>query len=350
MSLSRSYAPSSFPMNLLDYLQKKLTGLKIHCRWKWHSFVDPRCRAHAKKLLEGNVPLIIRLHSPGVGLFAHLNWMLWISWWAERHGRDLKIECTSPNYASDSAKGDWLRALLQRKSPFSGKHAKILTVKRWEHLPMSMEHDIPFSIKDGRDVLRRHFAICEPLARQLEAFKQKHFRGDFIVGLHYRGTDKIIEAPRIAYKDAVETARRTLRAVASSGVPVVLFVASDEAQFVKHVKAELAEFRVVMVEETLRSANAAPLHQSGGEGLRKAQEALLDALLLGESDVLIKTASGLSGWAPILGKEMPIIILSESFERCACYPDSEIAKHAFVEGKEAEAVAVALTARSESVT
>ena len=332
-------------MKLLEFVQKKLVGLKIFLRWKWHCLVDPRRRAHAQKLLDGSAPLIIRLHSPGVGLFAHLNWTLWISAWAERHGRTLKIECTSPNYAPDSGKGDWLHALLQRKAPFPAGRAQVLTVQRWEYLPMSMEHDTPFSIQDGRDVLRRNFAISDPLAQQLEAFKQAHFHGDFLVGLHYRGTDKIIEAPRIAYGDAVGAARRALQAAAASlnGRPVALFVASDEARFVEFVRAELPEFRVIMVEETLRSASAQPLHQTGtGQGLRKAQEALLDALLLGESDVLIKTASGLSGWAPILGKEMPIVILSESFERCACYPDSEIAKSAFPESKEAEAVAAAL--------
>ena len=337
-------------MKILERIQKKLVALKIHCRWQWHRVVDPLRRAHAQKLLDGSDPLIIRLHSPGVGLFAHLNWALWSSWWAERHGRVLKIECTSPNYAPDGGKGDWLHALLQRKAPFPEGRAKVLTVQRWEYLPIALEHGTPLSIRDGRDVLRRHFALADTLAQQLAAFKQAHFHGDFIVGLHYRGTDKIIEAPRIAYGDAVRAARRALEAAAASlhGTPVALFVASDEAGFVQHVQEELADFRVVTVAETLRSANGEPLHQSGGQGLRKAQEALLDSLLLGESDVLIKTASGLSGWAPILGKEMPIVILSEAFERCATYPDSEIAQHAFQEGQEAQAVAAALSLSQEA--
>jgi len=216
---------------------------------------------------------------------------------------------------------------------------------------MSMEKAPPFTIQDGRDVLRRNFAISDPLAQQLEAFKQAHFHGDFIVGLHYRGTDKSIEAPRSSYDDAVQTARRALQAAAAAlhGKPVVLFVASDEARFVEYVKAEIPEFRVVMVDEALRSSDSRPLHQTGqGQGLRKAMDAMLDALLLGESDVLIKTASGLSGWATIFGKAMPIILLSQPFERSAWYPDSVIAQQAFQRGNEAEAVAVALKSWKEA--
>ena len=148
---------------------------------------------------------------------------------------------------------------------------------------------------------------------------------------------------RLAYDEAVESARRTLEAAAAARgrAAVVLFVASDEADFLACVRAEISDFRVCLQEGALRSDGAMPLHQTEGEGLRKAKEAFLDCLLLGEADLLIKTASMLSGWAPIIGKPMPVLSLCDPFERCRWFPDSEIAQSAFRPGHEAEAVAAA---------
>lgn len=328
-------------MRLLHYVGKKLVALRIFIRARWYGVAERFCRARARAVLDGKAPVIIRFDSPGVGLFAHLNWLAWTVAWGERTGRVLQIECISPSYAEET-EADWLPSLLQAREPLPAGRAKVLTVKRWEHLPVSRELGA-FSMADGRDVLRRHYAVSEEMARERDAFVRAHFDGAFVVGLHYRGTDKQIEAPRVAYGEVLKTVRRVLESAAATrgAKAVVLFVASDEADFLACVKAELPDFRVCMQEGALRSDGARPLHQTGGEGLRKAKEAFLDCLLLGETDLLIKTASMLSGWAPIIGKPMPVLSLSDPFERCLWFPDSEIAQSAFRSGQEAEAVAAA---------
>ena len=333
-------------MKYLGFVRQKLQGLKIYCRWKWHTFEEPIQRARIRAKLKGSGPVVVRFCSPGVGLSAHLNWCLWFAGWAERHGRLFRVECTSPNYGPGPQTRDWLPALLHQTSPFPEGRHPVVHVGRWEYLPVSQEGLPPLSMAEARALFRRHFAVTEHLLAQVRAFKRTHFGDDFVVGLHYRGTDKALEAVRIAYDDAVLSAERTLRAIVAHGVTPVLFLATDEAQFVRYVREKLPDFRVVVVEDSLRAVNDEPLHKAASnQGLRKAQEALLDALLLGESDLLIKTASGLSGWAPILGKEMPVVMLSEPFAQNAWFPDSAITDCASFIGQEATAVEAALEMR-----
>ena len=318
--------------------------LRIYWRWGWLSLRDPMQRAVIGRRLKRNGPVTFRMHCPGLGLFAHLNWCLWLAGWAERQGRVCRFECTSPNYGTPSGSLDWLPSVLGQKSSMAASESMRMTVRRWEFLPFSLGSGVPATLAEARSLLSRHFDVPDALVKRSKAFIDAQFGSDFVVGLHYRGTDKHIEAARTTYEDAIASANRACQALQAAGVSsVTIFVATDEERFAEHIIRSIPKVRVVMMDDALRSAGGESIHAvSSNDGLRKAEEAMMDALLLGESRLLIKTASTLSGWAPILGNAMPVVLLSKPFDRCNWFPDAILAECSVDAGREAEAVNLAL--------
>lgn len=324
------------------------TTLGIYLRWGWLNLEDPARRAHLRRCLSHPGPVTFRMHSPGLGLFAHLNWCLWLAGWAEQEKRLCHYECTSPNYRNDAGPRDWLQSILRQKAPAPGSRSRHIAIRRWEWMPYTVGSGIPTSLTEARDLFHRNFAVADPLLQRARKFIAAHFDGHFIIGLHYRGTDKHIEASKTTYEDAIAAVDRAACALAEAGVsPVAVFVATDEQPFLEAIQQRLPHLRILMVQDALRSLGTEPLHGvPSSEGLRKAEEAMLDALLLGASDLLIKTASTLSAWAPIVGKAMPVVLLSKPFARCNWFPDAIIAGACHHMGAEAQAVTAALAEKA----
>ena len=317
--------------------------LGIYGRWGWLSLYDPIQKAAMAKRMSFRGPFTFRMHCPGLGMFAHLNWCLLLAGWAEQQGKLCQFQCTSPNYGNRAGSLDWLPQVLEQKSCPAFSQSRHITVRRWEYLPHSAATGMPASLADARLLLRRHFSVPEALMQKAQAFMDAQFGRDFVIGLHYRGTDKRIEAAMAGFDEACASVDRAYQAAQAAGVSAIaIFVATDEERFAEHIKRKLTQARIVMLDGALRSADGTAIHAAASDdGTRRAKEAMIDALLLGGSHLLIKTASTLSGWAPILGKPMPIVMLSKPFERCNWFPDALLARSAAEVGNEAEAVRAA---------
>ena len=326
--------------------KKLLETAAIYARWGWLSVRDPIERATIARRLARGGPVSIRMHSPGLGLFAHFSWCLYLAGWAEKNGRQIRLECTSPNYGHERVAHDWLPEVLEYRSQAPKAGAARITLRRWEFMPYSANSAVPVALAEARALFRRHFIVPQALVRQAGEFAAANFRDDFLVGVHYRGTDKHIEASRTDYNDAIASVNETCRALDAAGVrAVTVFVATDEKGFAEDIRRRVTGARVAMIDEALRSECGKALHAAPSkDGVRKAREAVVDVLLLGKTRLLIKTASTLSAWAPIIGNDMPVLSLSKPFERCNWFPDAIIARAAFHRGGEGNAVQAALSA------
>ena len=77
-----------------------------------------------------------------------------------------------------------------------------------------------------------------PLPRIIEAvdeFAKEHFSGGTVLGTHYRGTDKEVEAPRVPYGRVADAVRQKLCVM--GGDHARLFLASDEQAFIESCTA-----------------------------------------------------------------------------------------------------------------
>ncbi len=130
------------------------------------------------------------------------------------------------------------------------------------------------------------------------------------MGVHYRGTDKKSEAARTEYETVFDSVRSYIKEHQLEDFKI--FVATDEAQFVKTMEREFPGR--IITSQAKRSEDASPLHlnldHSNGNPYRQGKEALFDAAVLGKGDVLIRTASNLSLFSTYLNPDIPVILLS----------------------------------------
>jgi hypothetical protein len=341
--------PIRNPLRMNPLIGKFASMAEVYARWGKKIYARAVKRVSVGRFLQRHRgPVAIRFHSAGNGLFAHLSWCLHAAAWAERANRTVVLRCSSPQYSSALSGEDWLPTLLRQPGCENlCPEPPEVVVREYEQLPFYSD-PLPATIAQARACFRGQFALADSIEAARTSHSAALFAGEsFPIGLHYRGTDKSIEAPRVDLDEVVESARRALWAARSMGVGrPVLFVASDEESFVPMLRSRLPKERVLCLEGVLRSRGT-PLHKAKiSAGERLAREAMLDCLLLGQCRVLIKTASMLSAWSVILGNFPSVVMLSKPFTHCMFFPDNLAVQTGLPPGREAEAVRQSLNISS----
>lgn len=162
-------------------------------------------------------------------------------------------------------------------------------------------------------LIRDYVTIKPEIREAVESFYRNHFDGHYVIGIHYRGTDKSIgqarEARRVAYDEVVAKLDEVIAIYRH--YDYVIFIATDEWNFIEYI-SDLFPHRVCYVEEATRSFNHRPVHlNKNRDPYLVGREALIDCLLLSKCDLLIRTSSNLSLASTFFNPLLPVIELSK---------------------------------------
>jgi hypothetical protein len=160
------------------------------------------------------------------------------------------------------------------------------------------------SREEAHRLLQKYIVIKKPLQKEIESFVEQHFKDQFVIGVHYRGTDKISEAPRIAYEEVYRVVDRVI----GEQTQYKLFIATDEQAFLDEISNRYSG-RVICL-NAIRSTNGQAIHASRKNGYQKGKEALFDCILLSKTQFLIRTASNLSACSTLFNPTLPVILLN----------------------------------------
>lgn len=164
----------------------------------------------------------------------------------------------------------------------------------------------------AHELIQKHIHIKPHITNKVEAFQLAHFRSCFVIGIHYRGTDKIIEAPRVAYEEVVEQLMAKIERLTQQ---YVLFVATDEEPFLEYIQWAFPG-KVCYQADVIRSANEKPLHiRAPSNRYKLGEDALTDCLILSNTDLLIRTNSNLSLWSTYFSPKLPVIELNQRYKK-----------------------------------
>jgi hypothetical protein len=161
--------------------------------------------------------------------------------------------------------------------------------------------------QEASELVRKYIKVKRQILEKVEQFVWRHFSGFYVIGVHYRGTDKKNEAPRVPYRSVFEAIAKHI----PEESPWRIFAASDEDQFIEAIQRAFPG-RVVAC-DARRSQNGEGVHFMCEEPYLHGEEALTDALLLSKSSILIRTSSNLSLWATYFNSELPTILLSQNY-------------------------------------
>lgn len=156
------------------------------------------------------------------------------------------------------------------------------------------------SLRDANDVWSSSYALKESLRDQLDAeLDQLGLQPGEYVSVHYRGSDKSIEAITPNFTAVAQE----LEVFIEEGRKV--FVASDDASFVDYIRDTYGE-SVVIPHHHRADGSTAIHHRADVDGDEAAREALLTMLCLAGSSAMVKTPSALSGFSLVLNPDIVV--------------------------------------------
>lgn len=244
------------------------------------------------------------------GLFGQiLCWCLEVLPYLEKHKLKPEWRVLSRNYGTSPTFNIFPDILRTNYEPST--HAGVPKILSFEQLKAKEGHP-SFSFQSDFALANRLFTKYFRLPNEVTTTVEEFFlpyAGKRILGLHYRGTDKLVDnsqTNRVTAELMLCVARDMLE---KKGDIDLVFLASDEESFLAKVSEDLP-VPVISFQQGHKASNqerssGIKNYEAPFRGHNKNQNteigrlALIDSLLLSRCDYLLKCQSALSGWAKI---------------------------------------------------
>lgn len=273
----------------------------------------------------------IAMNVPWLGFFAHLNWCLQILAIAAERKIPVELACISPQYVSRERGADFIDYF------FVDRHAAQQNIP--PEVPWTMIRDIDevlakdqrieTGFEDAHRIFFGRYAFRPWILETLEASFRGRPPDRRLIGVHYRGTDKTSEAPRIAYEEMFAIIDREV----ARSPDAHIFLASDEAPFIDACRTRYGD-RLLFLRDYVRAIDGKPLHRNRAlDGFHLGRDAVLNCAALARCDILIKTPSTLSGWAKIVNPALETYLVTRPFSTSNWFPDGAIPSYPQIAGE-----------------
>lgn len=156
--------------------------------------------------------------------------------------------------------------------------------------------------------IQKYIRLKPHIKKKISDFKESYFLDSWVIGVHYRGTDKSAEAPRVTYETIAKEVEEVIKSNTSQS-SIKIFVATDEQAFVDFMNEKFPE-KTIYLEDAIRSADRNPVHKTVF-GYKCGEDAVLDCILLSQCNILLRTSSNLSLFSTYFNPNIPVIELSK---------------------------------------
>lgn len=253
------------------------------------------------------------------GMGAVLAEALMLCRYAEINGLIPYITSTNPLYSHEKGEnfiGAYLGPLDQDIKP-NLRPMRFHTLESFYHLKLEYH----FSLTEANRLFWSYFPPKAIITHRVNAVLANLPERKFDLSIHYRGTDKVLEASLISfevYEKAIREYQSNFRKLS------YVFLATDDVLFETFVRQRFPE--VSFITYNLVSLVDAPRgrHFSNMPPQDKAIEALVNIFLLAEAPVCIRGASYMSAISKIINPELRTITLNRTHWGSLEFPEFEI--------------------------
>lgn len=267
----------------------------------------------------------IEIANPDVGFFAHLYHCLRIFQYCERRGLVPDIRITSVLYLDPERGPNWLDYFFDTPRAVSSDEIarRVRYTKKISHTEeLGFQPLTDMSLGESARLLNIYLSPKPQITMIVDRFWERVGECGPVVGVHYRGTDKSLEAPPASWEHCLNILRRYLSDYPTTGA---IFVASDEQPFIEFIRNSIRQTPVYFHADHFRSNDRRPVHtEIVGGGYEKGEDALVNALLLSRCTAVIRTTSNLSAWASLFNPDLKVILLNKPYDNRLWYPEDEI--------------------------
>jgi hypothetical protein len=289
-----------------------------------HSVSTPiRVSLHARQRLNKGVFAIeIRENS---GFFSVMQMVLFILMHCEEKRLTPLISARGGIYGDPEGKIDWFSALFEtvRTSSEAPPMQKVRTstVRDLVQLGFRQRYEAGLRLKSASELFLSHYRPAAHIVDEVSAICKRLEIDKSTLGVHFRGTDKKLEAVPVSWKTFCQLVESTL---AENPHLTSIFVSSDEQAFIDFFVAWPFIAPVKVAPAKLLANGSMPIHFSGYPGLEIGREALVSSLLLSNCGFLVKTPSYLSAWAKIFNPSLSVKLSSPPRPDAFWFPDSRL--------------------------
>jgi len=310
---------NSFKKQVGKILQKiglKKLGIKIDLK------INTYHRDFINYLRSIYIPIIVRkrlrkglfainLDSDWLGLGARIVATIELLMYAEENGLLLKMKYGYRRRGDDyNYYEDLFEDIIAEKGQEKNKQINYTSIRNVFELGLKKNYNKLLNCELANKLFNRHIRITCNIMTEVDNFYNCHFKGCNVLALHYRGTDKVGEAPKVeldfVYNFIVET-------LDTSTIKFdKLFISSDEVSCIELFQKRKLPLEIISRDDIYRSSDGKQFHRDPSNNISVInQEALINCLLLSKCNLLIKTASILSDCCKIFNPDLPMIILNE---------------------------------------
>ncbi|CAD6531129.1 O-fucosyltransferase family protein [Paraburkholderia metrosideri] len=289
-----------------------------------HSVATPqRLSLHARQRLNRGVFAIeIQENS---GFFSVMQMVLFILMYCDERRLTPCISARGGLYGDAARKIDWFATFFEPVMTSSASEAtqkiRTSTVRDLVQLGFRQRYEAQLRLGSASELFFSHYRIAAHIEREVDAICESLGIGGSTLGVHFRGTDKTLEAIPVSWSNFCRQVDATL---ADNPRLANLFVSSDEPAFLDYFSTWPFRKPVRIAPAKLLAQGSTPIHFSGYPGLEIGREALVSSLLLSRCGVLIKTPSYLSAWSKIFNPSLPVKLVSPPRQDAFWFPDSRI--------------------------
>ena len=270
----------------------------------------------------------IEINHMNGGFFAQINWCLYIFAYAKANSVVSRVSLVSRNYQTNPTKRDWFvdyfRYNYSNQGDQSFPRIRKKRISHFSELGFAISPDL--TLQQARKIFFETVTIQDAIQEEVSDFVRRHFSGNRVLGIHYRGTDKVAEAPQVSY----ERVERCLCDLLETNQFSSIFVASDEQRFVDFLLTKDFRIPIAARDDSCRSLDGNPVHlrRTGSPENTLGIDAISNCMLLSQCHTVLRTSSFLGAWASIFNPDLRVYLLNRPYAATSWFPEREILKNA----------------------
>jgi hypothetical protein len=254
------------------------------------------------------------------GMGALLSEAILMSAYAESRNLIPVITSSNPLYSiglGDDCLALYFEPMNQYELPYNLKPMRFHTLWSFYHLNFPRH----IAIEQANRLFKIYFSPKPIIKERVDLVLRQIQGGQFDLSIHYRGTDKALEAPLVKYETFADAIRRYQGMIDGLGS---VFLATDDSKFEEFIQQAFPaiEFITYKLGEPLDASRGR--HFSDMRPEDKAIEAIVNMFLIASSKFCIRSSSYLSAISKIINPDLRTQTLNVTHWGSTEFPEYEV--------------------------
>jgi len=267
----------------------------------------------------------VDINTNAMGLGARIINMLEILLYCDTKG---DIPLIKFNYKEKNNTNDYFNELFYYKNeqPVNQSKIKFTSIHDTSDLVWKNFDRQQLRLNMANDLFEKYLGFNQKIVEEVNGFSNQYFTGKQVLGIHYRGTDKITEAPEVTYDDLLHHVRKILT---DHPILNLIFLSSDDAQVIHFLVKSNLPVPVVYRDDAIRSENGDQIHlKQEHSKVTINRDAIVNCLILSKCNHLLKTASLLSDCSVVFNPKLQVSVINSPYQQATWWPTTEINEYA----------------------